>query len=576
MIERCLLAVHRAAAAEDSLAGALDAAATALRTGLELAWVLVLVRDELTGEQLGCVLSGATSRELEAAAPLLDGGTDRVVRLGDDDPCASLLALGSVGGGVGVGVGVATVVPLPDGVVVLAGAALPADTRQLVGDTLETEVSRAVREERERRRATLDGATGLPGPLLLEDVLRAVPEVGVEGAAEEVALLLVSVDQLRNVTRSFGRAVGNEMLRKVAARLLLAGGAGSWSIYRLPRGLGLLTVGPAGTAQAAAERVMAAMQDPWTLGRRRVRSSCRIGVAVREEGQLAAALVECAEAALDAAAALPRPGVVTYSSDLTSSALEELVMETLLHAGLAAGELTLRFQPQVDISTGEVHGAEALVRWHRPSGLVSPARFIPAAEATGLIVDLDRWVLRTACEQARAWNDKGLGRLRMAVNVSSATLAVPGFADLVLSVLADTGLAADQLEVEITESLELFEGENAVGELARLRAHGVHVAIDDFGTGYSNVGRLKHLPVDRVKIDQAFVRDIVAGGTESGGAICDVIVGLARTLDLDVIAEGVETEDQRAFLEALGCPEFQGYLRSAPLEPAEFEALVLA
>jgi EAL domain-containing protein (putative c-di-GMP-specific phosphodiesterase class I)/GGDEF domain-containing protein len=564
VIERCLLEVHRAAAAQHSLPAALDAAATELRTGLALPWVLVAVRDALTGEQLSCVLSGGGSRELEVAAPLLEGGRDRVVRAGDDDPCTSLLALGDVD--------VLTVVPFADGHAVLGGTGLAEHPRLLVGAALEAEAARAVRDERERRRATLDGATGLPGPLLLEDVLRAVP---VEGA-EEVALLLVSVDQLRNVTRSFGRAVGNEMLRKVAARLLLAGGAGSWSIYRLPRGLGLLTVGPAGTAEAAAERVMTAMQEPWTLGRRRVRSTCRIGVAVREEGQLAAALVECAEAALDAAAALPRPGVVTYSSQLTSSALEELVMETLLHAGLAAGELRLRFQPQVDIATGAVHGAEALVRWHRPSGLVSPARFIPAAEATGLIVDLDRWVLRSACAQAKDWTDKGLGPLRMAVNVSSATLAVPGFADLVLSVLAETGLAPDQLEVEITESLELFEGETAVGELARLRAHGVHVAIDDFGTGYSNVGRLRHLPVDRVKIDQAFVRDIVAGSGQSGGAICDVIVGLARTLDLDVIAEGVETEDQRAFLEALGCPEFQGYLRSAPLEAAEFEALVLA
>ena len=246
--------------------------------------------------------------------------------------------------------------------------------------------------------------------------------------------------------------------------------------------------------------------------------------------------------------------------------LVRLVLETLLHAGLSSGELVLRYQPQVDMVTGAVTGAEALVRWQRPAGLVPPDRFIPAAETTGLIVDLDLWVLRTACEQARAWPG-----LRIAVNVSSRTLAAPDFAATVLGAVAAAGIAPQQLEVEITESLELFEGEHAVSELAVLREHGVHVALDDFGTGYSNVRRLRHLPIDRVKIDQALVRDIGAG---SAGALCDVIVGLARTLDLDVIAEGVETEEQRAYLQALGCPEFQGYLRSAPVSADDFAALL--
>jgi predicted signal transduction protein with EAL and GGDEF domain len=390
--------------------------------------------------------------------------------------------------------------------------------------------------------------------------------------ADELALLLVSVDHLQSVARSFGRATGNEMLRKVAARLLVAGGAGAWSVYRLPRGLGVLTVGPAGTAASAAQTVLAAMEASWVLGRRNVRSTCRIGVAVRDDpGTTPDVLVERAEAALDAALARPRAGVVTYGPELTVTAHENLVLETLLQEALRAGELQVRYQPQVDVVTGRVTGAEALVRWQRPGGLVTPDRFIPAAEANGVIVDIDRWVLSTACRQARRWMDEGRGSLRVAVNVSSLTLASPGFAQIVLDELASSGLDADLLEIEITETLALFEGEEAVRELTVLRGHGVHVAIDDFGTGYSNVGRLRELPVDRVKIDQSFVRDIAG---EAGGAICSVIVGLARTLHLDVIAEGVETRQQLSVLSDLGCSEFQGYLVS-PAVDAEAFALLL-
>jgi predicted signal transduction protein with EAL and GGDEF domain len=564
-LRETLLVAHRAAAGTASLRAVLEVLTEQLRDGLGCAWVLGVVRDTLTLEVRCGVLAGVT----DLTAPLLHvlaadpDPADRVVVAGSQDPMAVALEVGSVD--------CCTMVSLHDGsgdslgCILLGGVALEAEARRAVAQTAEAEVGRAVRQETLSRRATHDGATGLPGPLLLDDVLRAAPDDA------EVALLIVSVDQLRAVTRSFGRAAGNEMLRKVAARLLVAGGAGAWSVYRLPRGLGVLTVGLPGTARAAADDVMVALQEPWVLGRRSVRSTCRIGLAVRAEGQVGSSLVECAEAALDAAVTRLRAGVVVHGPEMTASAHESLVLETLLHAGLESGELRVRYQPQVEMATGRVVGAEALVRWMRPSGMVTPDRFIPAAEASGLIVDLDHWVLRTACQQAREWVDAGRQPLRMAVNVSSRTLAAPGFAASVLAVLSESGLEPDQLEVEITETLALFEGDEAVRELTVLRDLGVHVAIDDFGTGYSNVGRLREMPIDRVKIDQSFVRDI--GGAD-GGAICSVIVGLARTLDLDVIAEGVETEEQRAFLDGLGCAEFQGYLLSPPVEATVFEALL--
>ena len=568
-VSSCLLATHRSAAAADGLRSSVEALTAELQVGLRLDWALALLRDPLTLEVRCAVLAGRgddTAALLRLAAGESAEPQARLAVPSDGEPLSALLALGEVGR--------AAVVPLRDddgeplGFLVLAGegsADLTETERDEIGRTAATEAARAGREEQARRRATHDVATGLPGPLLLEDVLRAAP------SEDEVALLLVSVDQLRSVSRSFGRAAGNEMLRKVAARLLVAGGAGAWSVYRLSRGLGVLTVGPPGTAFAAAETIMTALQDPWVLGRRSVRSTCRIGLAVRSQGQVGASLVECAEAALDVAVTKVRAGVVVHGPEMTASAHESLVLETLLQAGLTSGELRVRYQPQVDMTSGRIVGAEALVRWSRPSGLVTPDRFIPAAEASGLIVDLDRWVLQTACRQAAQWVAAGRAPLRMAVNVSSRTLAAPGFADSVLAELEASGLDPDQLEVEITETLALFEGDEAVRELTVLRGHGVHVAIDDFGTGYSNVGRLRELPIDRVKIDQCFVRDI---GGQDGGAICSVIIGLARTLHLDVIAEGVETEEQRAFLDDLGCAEFQGYLRSPPVEPADFEALI--
>jgi EAL domain-containing protein (putative c-di-GMP-specific phosphodiesterase class I)/GGDEF domain-containing protein len=566
-----LLVAHRQAAAAPDLRAVADLLAAAVHEGLGASAVLLVVWEPLSRDVRCAVAAGAAAAGdralLRAAAQLADSATRGwAVRATGSAPAADEV-LASTGGSH------LLVAPLQDargddlGVLLAALPAPPADVdAEQVVASVGSELLRALRDEQLQRRALYDLATGLPGGVLFE---AAVADA--LGSEPEVAVLLVSVDQLVAVARSFGRVVADELARKVAARLLVSAGPAR-TVARLPQGFGLLVRGARGSAAAAADAVTAALQEPWVVGPRSVRSTCRGGLAVAGQGATPAGLLEQAETALAEAGRRPRGGWVRYGSGLTASAHQELELETLLQAAVAAGDLHVRYQPQVEVSGGRVTGAEALVRWHRPEGVVTPDQFIPAAEASGVIVDIDRWVMREALMQARAWSDAGMAPLRMAVNVSSRTLSAPGFTGWVIDAVEEAGLPPDRVEVEITESLELLEAEDAVAKLTDLRERGLHIALDDFGTGYSNVGRLRSLPVDRVKIDQSFVRGIAAGG--DGEALCTAVIGLARTLDLDVIAEGVETVEQLAVLEARGCAEFQGYLKSPPVPPEAFVELV--
>ena len=569
-----LVEAHRRASRADGpgpLAGVL---AESARQVLGASATVVLVREPLSHEVRASAVSGAPAdgvAGLVRAVGALAADLPGPCALGASDGAVVEQLLARLGGSR------LLVVPLTgargdDVGLLVAGVADdvdPAghDVAQL-RCSAEAELVRGLRTEQLERRALYDAATGLPAPVLLE---AAVAEALATAGDDEVALLVVSVDQLQSVARSFGRVVADELARKVAARLVVAAGEAA-RVARLPQGFGVLVRGRPGGAADLAARVLRRLQDPWTVGRRQVRSTCRAGVAVAAPGTTPALLLQQAESAWSAAGRRPQGGWVLYGADLTATAHEQLVLETLMQAALAGGEFAVRYQPQVEVSSGRVVGAEALVRWHRASGVVAPDRFIPAAEATGVVVDIDRWVMGEAFSQARRWLDDGLGRLRMAVNVSGATLAEPGFAASVLDAVGAAALDPHDVEVEVTESLELLEGVDAVGELAVLRDAGVHVALDDFGTGWSNVGRLRSLPVDRVKIDRSFVSQIGADG--DGEALCAAVIGLARTLDLDVLAEGVETTHQLAVLQERGCTEFQGYLTSPPVPADAFAALV--
>jgi len=245
-------------------------------------------------------------------------------------------------------------------------------------------------------------------------------------------------------------------------------------------------------------------------------------------------------------------------------------VEAGLRRALEQGELRLHFQPIVDAGTGRVLSAEALLRWQDPElGLVSPLSFIPIAEETGLIVPIGDWVLREACARARAWQLAGLGEVPVAVNLSARQFSSPGLDASVAAALAAAGCPAMLLQLEITESMVMTQPEQALATMLRLKAMGVQLSIDDFGTGYSSLSHLKRFPVNKLKIDRSFVQDIETDPNDA--AIVDAILVLAKKLGLRTVAEGVETEGQVAFLAALGCDEYQGYLFGRPCAPEQFE-----
>ena len=252
-----------------------------------------------------------------------------------------------------------------------------------------------------------------------------------------------------------------------------------------------------------------------------------------------------------------------------------MLLENSLTQALERDELRLCYQPQRDLQSGRVVGVEALIRWQHPQlGVVSPGRFIPIAEDSGLIHSIGEWVLRSACAQGRAWLDQGIDMGRVAVNVAGPQIQRGGLADTVRRVLEESGFPADRLELEVTEGFIMGQADEAVAELNALRALGVTLAIDDFGTGYSSLSYLKKLPVHTLKIDQSFVRDIPDDATDM--AIADAIIALARSLQLTVVAEGVETREQAEFLQGAGCHTVQGYLYSVPLPAAEVAAYLAA
>jgi EAL domain-containing protein (putative c-di-GMP-specific phosphodiesterase class I) len=257
-----------------------------------------------------------------------------------------------------------------------------------------------------------------------------------------------------------------------------------------------------------------------------------------------------------------------FDPTLNEAALRRLKVESQLRRAIEREELGLHYQPQLDLDSGRICGVEALLRWNSAElGPVPPADFIPLAEDTGLIIPIGEWVLRTACRQARAWQEAGVPLPRVAVNVSVLQFVQPGFTALVRAVLEETGLAPPALELEITEGLLMKDPEGAERTLHALKALGVQVAIDDFGTGYSSLSRLRQFPIDRLKIDRTFVRDVPENHSDS--AIAMAVIAMAESMRLKVIAEGVENEAQMAFLRDRRCDEIQGYLLSRPLPPAQ-------
>jgi diguanylate cyclase len=332
----------------------------------------------------------------------------------------------------------------------------------------------------------------------------------------------------------------------------------------------LARVASAEEARRAALRVLECFARPFEVSGQQLVVTASAGVSLwPDDVEAFAELAGNADAAMYEAKRGGRNRVSMYEPRLREAQVAKLRMQADLRLALERGELRLHYQPQVDTRTGALRGVEALLRWTHPEhGPVSPAAFIPVAEESGLIVEIGRWVIAEGCRQAAAWRNRGHGDLRMAVNVSVRQTRDDRLTEYIDSVIADTGVPAGCLELEITENVLMEEADLAIALLARLRARGLHLAIDDFGTGYSSMAYLKRLPIDRLKIDMGFVRAIPGDGE----AITTAILAMARQLGLTVVAEGVETQAQHRFLDAAGCDELQGYRFDPGLPPDAFEA----
>lgn len=440
-----------------------------------------------------------------------------------------------------------------------------------------------ISEISERRRAeqqveTLsfyDNLTGLPNLDLLRDrTSKALSTLSRD--AQQVALLYMDIDGFKDVNDSLGHACGDTLIRELGSRLqgllrssdTLCRATGDEFVILMP------DVENAESVGLLAERILHGLQRPFLLHGHPQTISLSLGAAVApHDGQDCETLLRNAETAMYQAKQDGRQTWRFFDSTMNQQALARLQLLNDLRQAIAQHQLQLYYQPQIDLASGRLSGVEALVRWQHPvRGMISPAEFIPAAEESRLIIPLGEWVLRQACAQAASWQRQGLALPQVAVNISAIQLQHGHLEESVLQALADSHLPASLLELEITESSLVDKTEQVIDSLKRLKAMGVNLSIDDFGTGYSSLAYLQTLAVDKLKIDQSFVRDLTLN--QDNRAIVSAIVQMAHTLGLACIAEGVESQDIAAALHRLGCQQAQGYLYARPLPADELQTLL--
>ncbi|WP_237158582.1 putative bifunctional diguanylate cyclase/phosphodiesterase [Shewanella khirikhana] len=381
-----------------------------------------------------------------------------------------------------------------------------------------------------------------------------------------LALLLIDVDLFKHINDSFGHVIGDKVLYSLSERLgSLLDAEDTLARIGGDEFVVLTEVNCRSDITSTLEAIQRAFDTSFSTDERgAVRLSASIGIALYpEDGKDPDTLLKNADAAMYRAKQQGRNSHAFYTEQMTQSSLKQLKLQTALREAVRHGRFYLLYQPKVDLQSRAIVGLEALCRWTDPDlGSVSPADFIPVAEAIGLMPEIGLWVLAEACRQTKAWLDAGLSPGRVAVNVSGSQLAVPGFVDDVAAVLAKYALPGTALELEITESMVLLNPEGAIDTLEKLKAMGIRLALDDFGTGYSSLSYLRKLPIDTLKIDQSFVRELPAD--QDSAAIAMAIIAMGEALRLSVIAEGVETEEQANLLYKLGCTEAQGYLFARP------------
>jgi diguanylate cyclase (GGDEF)-like protein len=428
------------------------------------------------------------------------------------------------------------------------------------------------------RRAYHDELTGLPNRSLFEDRLRLALDRA-RRSGTQLAVLFLDLDQFKNVNDSLGHSAGNRLLQAVARRLEGSVRAGETvSRFGGDEFTVLLTdLDGAEAAATAAQRLLDAFTQPLVVERQRLFAGLSIGVALYPaDGSNASTLLRNADAAMYLAKQRGRRRYELYSRELSDRVHRRLSLETALHTAIERHQLELHYQPKVNLRTGRVASVEALLRWRHPTrGLVPPSEFIPVAEDSGLIGPLGEWVLAEACQQARRWQDAGFGPLGVAVNLSPGQFAGP-IDDIVAHLLRQSGLDPAFLELEITEGLAMESGPHTLDTLRSIRAMGVRLAIDDFGTGFAALSYLTRWPIDHLKIDKSFVQAIDGAGEASPeAAIVRAVLAMARSLNLEVTAEGVETGTQLRFLRGHGCDLIQGYLFSRAVPAPQLEGILM-
>jgi diguanylate cyclase (GGDEF)-like protein/PAS domain S-box-containing protein len=519
-------------------------------------------RDELLGKPVKSIIPEGFAERLvadglrsaaEALAQQIGTGIELIGRRKDDSvfPIEIMLS------------------PLESDEGILVTAAIRDITRRKAAEALVAKMAEVTHS------AQHDFLTGLPNRMLLNDrISRAIAQA--PRRATNVAVLFMDLDGFKAVNDSLGHPVGDKLLQSVAGRLVdCVRGSDTVSRQGGDEFVALLSdVGHAEDAAITASRMLQAVAAVHCIEQQELHVTTSIGVSIfPEDGKDAETLIKNADTAMYQAKESGRHSYKFFKPEMNVRAIERQSIEESLGLALDRQEFSLRYQPMFDLNTGVVTGAEALIRWAHPTrGSLAPAEFIPVAEDCGLILPIGSWVLREACRCAKAWIDSGLPATIMAVNISAREFRAEGFMAGLLAILADTGLDPALLELDLKEGVLMKRTDRAASTVHALRDQGVHVSVDDFGTGYSSLSDLRKFPIDTLKIAPSFVRQISTAGDDP--AIVTAVIALARSLGLRVVAEGVETSEELAFLRAYNCDEAQGFFFGRPLLAEQFGRLL--